>query len=139
MGALAEAMVAYAQPLIDASDGSFEGMNKAMSVSGLCYNLGSLPEEAREPIISQMQATLNLNNLEFEAFRRSVLTPMLQRYETMFGGKQLSAFGNFLQGRPRRPSRPIVEATDEATSQVDSYAPCGCNSGLKYKFCCGKK
>jgi len=32
MGAMAEAIVAYAQPLVDETDGSIEQMNKAMSV-----------------------------------------------------------------------------------------------------------
>ena len=139
MGAIAEAMVEFARPLIDATDGSIEAMNRALSVSSLCYNLGCLPEEAREPIISEMKIKLNLNDLEFEEFKRSVITPMLQRYETMFGGRQLSGFDNFLHSRPQRPSRPIVEANNEVISKPDRYALCDCNSGLKYKFCCGKK
>jgi hypothetical protein len=35
MGARAEAMVEYARPLIDVTDGSVEAMQKALSVSGL--------------------------------------------------------------------------------------------------------
>ena len=139
MGAIAEAMVAYAQPLIDDCDGSIEGMNKAFMLSSVCYNLGRLPEEKRESMISEMQAKFGLNDVEFEEFRQSVLSPMLQRYETMFGGRQLNGFGNSLQSRTRRSSRPTEEATGEEKLRVDRYAPCSCNSGLKYKFCCGKK
>ncbi len=40
MGALAEAFVAYAQPLLDQTDGSEEQLNKAFAISQLCYNLG---------------------------------------------------------------------------------------------------
>jgi hypothetical protein len=43
MGALAEALVAYAQPLIDQTDGSLEQLNKAFAISQLCYNLALLP------------------------------------------------------------------------------------------------
>ena len=139
MGAIADAMVEYAQPLLDETDGSIEAMNKALSISSLCYNMGRLPEAAREPILSNLKVNLNLNDLEFEEFRRSVVTPMLQRYETMFGGRQLNGFDNFLHRRPSRPSRQIVEANEESTSKRDRYALCDCNSGLKYKFCCGKK
>ena len=47
MGAIAEAFVAYAQPLIDQTDGSLEQMNKAFAISQLCYNLALLPDDER--------------------------------------------------------------------------------------------
>jgi len=39
MGAIAEAMVAYAQPLLDQTDGSTDQMNKAFALGQLCWNL----------------------------------------------------------------------------------------------------
>ena len=39
MGAIADAVWAYAQPLLDDTDGSVEDMNWALSLSQLCWNL----------------------------------------------------------------------------------------------------
>ena len=39
MGAIAEGFVAYAQPLLDQTDGSEEQLNKAFAISQLCFNL----------------------------------------------------------------------------------------------------
>ena len=46
MGAIAEGFVAYAQPLLDQTDGSEEQLNKAFAISQLCYNLALLPEDS---------------------------------------------------------------------------------------------
>ena len=51
MGAIAEGIVAYAQPLLDQTDGSVEQMNKAMTISQLCWNLALLSEDARDHIV----------------------------------------------------------------------------------------
>ena len=51
MGAIAEAFVAYAQPLLDQTDGSHEELNKAFAMSQLCYNLALLPEDRRDEAI----------------------------------------------------------------------------------------
>ena len=48
MGAIAEGIVAYAQPLLDQTDGSEEQLNKAFTISQLCYNLALLPEDSRD-------------------------------------------------------------------------------------------
>ena len=37
MGAIADAIAAYAQPLLDETDGSLEQMNKALAVTQLCW------------------------------------------------------------------------------------------------------
>ena len=50
MGAIAERFVAYAQPLLDQTDGSEEQLNKALTISQLCFNLALLPEDQREAI-----------------------------------------------------------------------------------------
>ena len=56
MGAIAEAIVAYAQPLLDQTDGSVEQLNKAMTISQLCWNLALQPEDGRDQMLSEMRA-----------------------------------------------------------------------------------
>ena len=58
MGALADAFVAYAQPLLDQTDGSEEQLNKAFAISQLCYNLALLPDDRRDTMLSEMRQTL---------------------------------------------------------------------------------
>jgi hypothetical protein len=137
MGAIAEALVAYAQPLIDATDGSDEQVQRAFTLSTLCYNLALIPEESREVAIGEMKTSLKMGDEEFEAFRRTVITPMIQRHRTMFVQRRGST--DVANSGPWRRTRPTVEATAEEKPKTDRYAPCPCNSGLKYKFCCGKK
>jgi uncharacterized protein YecA (UPF0149 family) len=139
MGAIAEALVAYAQPLIDQTDGSLEQMQKAFTISQLCYNLALLPEDKRETSIREMQPSLQMDDEEFEAFRSSVFIPMIRRHEEMFplmhrrGSAASSQSG--LSPRPQRSGTAAVESF----AGTDRYAPCPCGSGEKYKFCCGKK
>jgi hypothetical protein len=84
MGALAEAFVAYAQPLLDQTDGSEEALNKAFSISQFCYNLALLPEDGREQSMREMRSSLTMDDDEFDDFRRSVLVPMIRRHQEMF-------------------------------------------------------
>ena len=84
MGAIAEGFVAYAQPLLDQTDGSEEELNKAFAMSQLCYNLALLPEDSRDTTLSELRAGLKMDDEEFDAFRRSVLAPMIQRHQEMF-------------------------------------------------------
>jgi hypothetical protein len=44
MGAIAEGIFAYAQPLIDQTDGSLEQVKQAMSLSQYCWNLSFVSE-----------------------------------------------------------------------------------------------
>jgi len=136
MGAMAEAMVQYAQPLIDATDGSIEQLNKALSLSGVCFSLACVSEEAREQMLSEMKVDHKLSDDELESFRSTILMPMLQRYNSLFGSRQFDGFDDVSF---RRSMQPIVESSADETSTTDRYAPCPCDSGLKYKFCCGKK
>ena len=59
MGAIAEGLVAYAQPLLDPTDGSEEQLNKAFTISQLCFNLALLPEDSRDTTLSEMRPALN--------------------------------------------------------------------------------
>lgn len=137
MGAIAEAFVKYAQPLIDQTDGSEEQLNSAFAMSQLCFNLAQMPEESRDRAIDKLKLDLGKNEEEFEDFRRTIVLPMIRRYEELFlnrrGSTDGSACRSFFQTRPSKVTR------DEKYPGTDLYAPCPCNSGEKYKFCCRKK
>ena len=139
MGAMAEALVAYAQPLIDETDGSIEQMQSAFTVSNLCYNLALIPDESRERAIDDMKISLKMSDKEFENFRRSVITPMIQRHQTMFPKTYGPGSTDVANTGPWRRRGPTLESTSDEIPKTDRYAPCPCDSGLKYKFCCGKK
>lgn len=144
MGIMAEAFAAYAQPLLDQTDGSEDQLKKALAISQLCYNLALMPEGSRDPAISEMRLSLEMDDEEFDEFRRSLLVPMIQRHQEMFprmhrrGSTDSSQSGPSPEG-PSFRTRPEMAARREAYPGTNRYAPCPCNSGRKYKFCCGKK
>lgn len=138
MGAIAEAIAAYVEPLLDQTDGSTEQVNRAFALGQLCWNLALLPEEGRDEAIGQMQLTLQMDDDEFEAFRRSVIVPMIQRHQEMF--PRMHRLGGMQPSRAaRRPqTRPTTPARTEKYPGTGRNAPCPCNSGRKYKLCCGR-
>jgi len=129
MGAIAESMVAYAQPLLDATDGSLEQMQRAMSISQACWNLALLPKEKRNESIEELRPMLQEAGTDFEEFRTSLIIPMIQRHEEMF--PRLHRSHNVSSLGPHGSAARI-----ETYPGTDPYAPCPCNSGRKYKFCC---
>jgi hypothetical protein len=138
MGAIAEALVVYAQPLIDQTDGSVEQMNKAFAISTACYNLALMPEDRREEAINELRSTLVMDDEEFDAFRSSILDPMIRRHQEMFPRMHERLSSGPWQSAGSLREQPRV-AVAEAPPRTDRYAPCPCGSGEKYKFCCGKK
>ena len=144
MGAIAEAFVAYAQPLLDQTDGSEGQLNKAFTISQLCYNLALLPEDSRDRAISEMRLSLEMDDEQFDEFRRSIVVPMIGRHQEMFPMMHRRGSTGFSQSGPP-PSGPWLQAGPrtaapaKANPRTDPYAPCPCNSGRKYRFCCGKK
>src|SRR5438093_7573288 len=84
MGAIAEAIAAYAKPLLDQTNGSVDHLNKAFALAQLCWNLALLPEEGRDEAIGEMRLNLKMDDDKFEAFRRSVVVPMIRRHQEMF-------------------------------------------------------
>ena len=144
MGAIAEAFAAYAQPLLDQTDGSEGQLNKAFAISQLCYNLSLMPEDGRDRAISEMRLSLDMDDEEFDDFRRSVVLPMIRRHQDMFPQMHRRSPTDFSQKGPS-PSgssfrtRARMGGNTEAYPGTDRYAPCPCHSGRKYKFCCGKK
>ena len=137
MGAMAEGFVAYAQPLLDQTDGSLEQLNKALAMSQLCYNLALLPEDKRDKSLSEMQPALQMDDEEFDEFRRSVVIPMIRRHHEMFPLMHRRASAASSQSILSPGAQPGVTVPGEAYLGTDRYAPCPCNSGQKYKFCCG--
>jgi hypothetical protein len=138
MGALADGFAAYAQPLLEQTDGSEEQLNKAMAISQLCWNMALLPEDSRDQTLSEMRPTLQMDKAEFDEFRRSVIDPMVRRHQEMFpllhrrSSTTASPGGHWPQARPKA-------SAGEGYPGTEPYAPCPCNSGRKYKFCCRRK
>ena len=139
MGAIAEAFVAYAQPLLDQTDGSEEQLNKAFAISQLCYNLALLPDDQRDTILAETRQSLKMDDAEFAEFRRSVIDPMIRRHEEMFPGLHRRSFGDSAPGSSPPRAHTRKAAPGERYPGTDRYAPCPCGSGKKYKFCCGAK
>ena len=127
MGVMAESIVAYAQPLLDATDGSHEQMQNALSIAQMCWNLALLPETEQEESLAEMQPALKLDEAEFADFRHSVIAPMIVRHHEMF------------PNMPRLDSqRTAPLPREEKYPGTGRNAPCPCNSGKKYKRCCGR-
>ncbi len=84
MGHLAEAMSRFAQPLIDATDGSPEDLQRALSLAQLCRNLAVIPEAQREQSLAAMQPALQMTDEEFQEFKNDVFMPMVRRHQAMF-------------------------------------------------------
>jgi SEC-C motif len=144
MGVIAEAFAAYAQPLLDQTDGSEEQLNKAFAIGQLCYNLAVLPEDGRDQMLREMRSSLEMDDEQFDDFRRCIVLPMIRRHQEMFprmhsrGSTRFSQVGPSPTG-PSLGAPQIQAARSEARPRTDPYAPCPCNSGRKYKFCCGKR
>jgi hypothetical protein len=145
MGVLADTFVAYVQPLIDETDGSVEQLNKALVIGQLCYNLALLPEDDRDDLLRKTRQSLEMDDdANFEEFRRSIILPMIRRHQEMFPRLHGLRSMDFSQNAPvpnaaLRWARSTAAPRAEAYPGTDRYAPCPCNSGRKYKFCCGKK
>ncbi len=142
MGAIADALMAYARPLLEGTDGSPEEMQRALSLSTLCYNLALVPEDKREDALAEFRSKGGMNEEQFVEFRRDVIDPMIRRHEAMFPGLHNRVIPGALAARPATatpaPAQPQPRPGDPYPG-TDRYAPCPCGSGEKYKFCCGKK
>lgn len=140
MGAMAEAMTAYAQPLLDGTDGSSEQINHALALAMVCWNLALMPEEERNKALREMGPSLKMGADEFEAFRRTVVVPMIRRHEEMFPhmhgpGSTGDSHRNVRAATPSSRTPPV---SGEKYPGTGRNAPCPCNSGKKYKKCCGR-
>jgi hypothetical protein len=135
MGAMADAIKEYAQPLIDTTDGSLEQLNAALTLSQICWNLSISPAEHRERLLAETRTALGMDDDAFQEFLRSIAIPMMQRHIEMFPqmhGERLPPAAVAAAQPPARPQR-IVNYP-----KTGRNAPCPCNSGRKYKHCCGR-
>lgn len=144
MGAMAESFVAYAQPLIDGTDGSPEQLQRALQLGQLFWNFALLPQEELDDSIAKLQTELKMNDEDARMFRIDMVEPMMQRHRKMYpllharrstsgaADHESTASGIPLLGQRQAPKPP------EMYPGTERYAPCPCNSGRKYKFCCGK-
>ena len=142
MGVIAEATVAYAQPLIDETDGSLEEVNRAVQLAMLCWNLSLVPEDEREEAIGKMRASLNtMDDAEFEEFRSKLILPMIRLHEEMFPA--MHGRSEAVPGRKPLLPKIVQETLEETPSEMGRHPgtgrndPCPCGSGKKYKRCCG--
>lgn len=137
MGAIADAMSRFAQPLIDATDGAPEQLQRALILSQLCWNLAIAPEETRDEFLANMQPALKMDDGEFQGFKQTVVMPIIRRHEEMFPAMSRSratdpSRGALSQAIPaQRPRRPVKKYAGTGRNE-----PCPCGSGKKYKVCC---
>ena len=138
MGVIAESMVAYAQPLLDETDGSVEDMQKAFTLAQVCWNLALLSAEERDAELAELRPSFPMNDGEFEDFRESVVMPMVQRHYEMFPNMpRLGAKGTSPLA-PAPQTQPAPAIREERFPGTGRNAPCPCESGKKYKRCCGR-
>jgi uncharacterized protein YecA (UPF0149 family) len=98
-----------------------------------------LPEEERDEALDEMRPKLNMGDEEFAEFRDAVVLPMIRRHEDMFPAMH--------QLCSRERASPVPDASGvhaPAAPRTEKFpgtgrnAPCPCNSGKKYKKCCGR-
>ena len=135
MGAIADSFVAYAQPLLDESDGTEESFRRAMTMAQMCWNFALMPEDRRDAAIEEVKPALNMTDEVFAEFRLKFILPMIRRHRQMFPGlharfKPASILFDDEPPPPPPKKKPVVK---------DRYAPCPCGSGRKYKWCCGAR
>jgi hypothetical protein len=80
-----------------------------------------------------------MDDEEFDDFRRSVISPMIERHPEMFPLMHQRVFRDPSPSVPPPPEESRKAATGDKYPGTDRYAPCPCSSGQKHKFCCGKK
>lgn len=139
MGAIADAIAAYAQPLIDSTDGSIEQVNKALGISQACWNLAILPEEQRSAALEEFRRCFQMDESDFVDFQRSIVAPMIRRHEQMFSRLHQRGALEPPHWEPELPRTAKWKMSQETPAEPGRYDPCPCNSGKKYKFCCGRR
>ena len=138
MGAIADAIMAYARPLVDATDGSMEQLNRALTISQACWNLSLLPKDQRQSSMKSLAEALSLGDAEFQDFQSSTLEPMIRRHEEMFPKLHQRDSIKPPHWQSSLSPLPSAKSLKEKSPEPRRYDPCPCNSGKKYKFCCGR-
>jgi uncharacterized protein YecA (UPF0149 family) len=112
---------------------------EGFAISQICYNLALLPDVEREKTLSEVRSKLEMSREEFDDFQRSLLVPMIQRHREMFPLLHRRAAAGLSPSGPPLQSAQGTGARTEKYPGTGRYAPCPCDSGKKYKFCCGAK
>ena len=138
MGVIGDSISAYAQPLFDETDGSLEEMQRAMTIAQLCWNLALLPDNECAVEIDKVQSSFQMNDIEFEDFKRTIIVPMIQRHRDMFPQmrQNKSMVSPNVQDEPQ--DHPATTLSTKKYPGTGRNEPCPCNSGKKYKRCCGR-
>lgn len=125
MGRMADAMFAYAQPLLDNTDGSQEQAQYALTTAQMCWNIALLPDAEQAKTLDGMRSSLNLGEDEIEELYTNVVLPMIKRHREMFPDLHCMS--------QRNVDHPKVNDKYPGTGRNDR---CPCGSGKKYKKCC---
>jgi hypothetical protein len=138
MSAITDASLRYAEPLLDATDGSPEQIQHALTLSQMCWNLAISPKDTREEFLVGMQPALGMDDDEFEEFQRTVAKPMTRRQQDMIPALLRASATNPSErvsgpAPPRLATMPSVQKY--AGTRRNERSSCG--SGKKYKVCCG--
>lgn len=145
MSAIGEALLEYMRPLTDATDGSPEELEKALALGQLCFNLGQMDQDSRSDHLEKLRESMALSVEEYAEFYVTIILPMLIRHEEMFprNGSMRMRVPDLMDAfQPdddlsTDDEKTIYTAPVKRDRSIDRYAPCTCNSGKKYKFCCG--
>jgi uncharacterized protein YecA (UPF0149 family) len=139
MGAITDAILRYAEPLLDATDGSPEQIQKALTLSQMCWNLAISPKDTREEFLVSMQPALGMGDDEFEEFQRTVAKPMIRRHHEMFPALQRPEGANPADRGPGLAAPwPAIRRSVKKYAGTGRNERCPCGSGKKYKVCCGR-
>ena len=138
MGAFGKAFAAYIQPLLDDTDGSEDQIEKAFMFGQICWNLALAPEDMHQEIFDELQQTFKMDDEEFQDFKNAVVIPMIQRYYDMFPHQHEQDMLNAVKTQSMWESEAPIPNAAEMPPATSPNAPCPCNSGKKYKKCCGR-
>ncbi|MGM0531720.1 MAG: SEC-C metal-binding domain-containing protein [Bacteroidota bacterium] len=94
----------------------------------MCWNLALLPESKQEEMLAKMRSALNMDDAEFADFREEVIAPMILRHHKMFPNISRQYLQTSASAAPNEKKYPGTGRNE----------PCPCNSGKKYKWCCGR-
>lgn len=133
MGAIADAMMRYAQPLVDTCDGSQEELQKSYMLAQLCWNATLVSEATRAEYLAEMRPAFNMNDEEYLDFLQNVVEPMVQRHHEMF--PEMRVKGATALSPASSAPRTKTETKYPGTGRNE---PCPCGSRKKYKRCCGR-
>lgn len=83
----ADAITAYAEPLLEKAGKDDAGIQKALTLAGIFWNIAQLKEDQRKKEIEDIARKLSADKEDNAAFHE-MAGFMLDRYERMFGKKQ---------------------------------------------------